>query len=168
MSATAHPKMALRPLLPEDISLLGEIFRDSIAELTGDDYTATQQEAWASAADNEAEFGKKLAEQLTLVATMEGSPVGFAALAGKDRVDMLYVHPAVAGQGVGAMLIDALEKLAGSRGSEKLTVEASDTARGLFEKRCYVARQRNSISMGGEWLANTTLQKPLAQKGKAL
>ena len=26
---------------------------------------------------------------------------------------MLYVHPAVAGQGVGAMLVDALEKLCG-------------------------------------------------------
>jgi putative acetyltransferase len=167
MSAIAHPRMALRPLLPADVPLLREIFRDSIAELTGDDYTETQQEAWASAADDEASFGKKLAGELTLVATMEGSPVGFAALAGKDKVDMLYVHSAVAGQGVGAMLIDALEKLAGSRGSEKLIVDASDSARGFFEKRGYVATQRNSISVGGEWLANTTLQKLLASKAEA-
>ena len=52
---------------------------------------------------------------------MEGSPVGFASLEGKDKIDMLYVHPAAAGQGVGAMLIDALEKLAGSRGAPKLS-----------------------------------------------
>ena len=75
---------------------------------------------------------------------------------------MLYVHPAAAGQGVGAMLADALEKLAGNRGAENLSVEASDNARGFFEKRGYVARQRNSVSRAGEWLANTTLQKQLA------
>ena len=119
MMAQAHPKLALRPLLPADVPLLREIFRDSIEELTADDYTEAQQEAWASVADDEAAFGKKLAGELTLVATLEGSPVGFASLEGKDKIDMLYVHPAAAGQGVAAMLIDALEKLAGSRGADK-------------------------------------------------
>ena len=99
--------------------MLREIFRDSIAELTADDYSEAQQEAWASAADDEAAFGKRLASQLTLVATLEGSPVGFASLAGGNKIDMLYVHPAAAGQGVGAMLIDALEKLAGGRGADE-------------------------------------------------
>ena len=108
------------------------------------------------------EFCKDLAGQLTLIATLEGSPVGFASLEGKDKIGMLYVHPAVAGQGVGAMLIDALEKLAGSRGAPKLSVDASDTARGFFEKRGYVAQQRNTVMTGGEWLANTTLHKSLS------
>jgi len=167
MNAQAHPKLAMRPYLPADAPLLREIFRDSIEELTADDYTPAQQEAWASVADDEAEFGKKLSGQLTLVATLAGSPVGFAALEGKDKIDMLYVHPAAAGQGVAAMLIDALEKLAGGRGAGKLTVDASDTARGFFEKRGYVAQQRNSASVGDEWLANTTLAKPLAKGGAA-
>ena len=102
--------------------------------MTDDDYTEAQQEAWASAADDEAEFGKKLAGQLTLVATLEGSPVGFASLAGKDKIDMLYVHPAVAGQGVGAMLADALEKLAGGRGAASLSVDASDISARILRK----------------------------------
>jgi len=167
MSGEAHPKLALRPLLPADVPLLREIFRDAIEELTAEDYSAAQQEAWASVADDEKAFGKKLAGELTLVATLSGSPAGFAALAGKDKIDMLYVHPAVAGQGVAAMLVDALEKLAGSRGAAALTVDASDTARGFFEKRGYVARQRNTVSVGGEWLANTTLSKQLASKREA-
>ena len=167
MMAVAHLKLGLRPYLPADASLLREIFRDSIEELTADDYTAAQQEAWASVADDVADFGKKLSGQLTLVATLEGSPVGFAALEGKDKIGMLYVHSAAAGQGVGAMLIDALEKLAGSRGAPKLTVDASDSARGFFEKRGYVAQQRNTVSVGDEWLANTTLHKQLAAKREA-
>ena len=161
MMAVAHPKLGLRPFLPADALVLREIFRDSIEDLTADDYTSAQQEAWASAADDGAEFGKKLAGQLTLVATLEGSPVGFASLEGKEKIDMLYVHPAATGQGVGAMLVDALEKLAGGRGVARLRVDASDNARGFFEKRGYVAQQRNTVSVGDEWLANTTMQKNL-------
>jgi len=161
MSAVANPQFALRPYLAEDAEVVAEIFRAAIAELTGDDYSEAQQEAWASAADDVTEFTKKLGRQLTLVATMSGSPVGFASLEGRDKVDMIYVHPGAAGHGAGAMLADALEKLAGARGAAKLTVDASDTARGFFEKRGYVAQQRNSISMGDEWLANTTLSKQL-------
>jgi len=164
MMAMAHPKQALRPFLPADAALLREIFRDSIEELTANDYSEAQQEAWASAANDVAEFSKKLGGQLTLVATLGGSLVGFASLANGDKIDMLYVHPAVAGQGVGAMLADALEKLARSRGAGKLSVDASDTARGFFEKRGYVAQQRNTVMVGEEWLANTTLSKQLAAK----
>jgi putative acetyltransferase len=164
MTATAHPKLGLRPFLPADAPILREIFRDSIEELTADDYTEAQQQAWASAADDVVAFGKKLAGELTLIATLEGSPVGFASLEGRDKIDMLYVHPAAVGQGVGAMLIDALEKLAGSRGASRLSVDVGDSARGFFEKRGYVAQQRNSVSLGDEWLANTTMQKQLAAR----
>jgi putative acetyltransferase len=79
---------------------------------------------------------------------------------------MLYVHPGAAGQGTGTMLADALERLAAGRGSEEITVEASDAALGFFEKRGYTARTRNTVSLGGEWLANTTMSKTLTpQKG---
>jgi putative acetyltransferase len=161
MNAQANPQLALRPFLPADAPLMAEIFRASIIELTAEDYSEAQQQAWASAADAEAEFAVKLGNQLTLVATMQGSPVGFASLAGNERIDMLYVHPAAAGHGAGAMLADALEKLSAARGAKKLSVDASDTAREFFEKRGYVAQQRNSVSIGNEWLANTTLSKQL-------
>jgi len=164
MMARAHPVPALRPFLPADVPLLAEIFRASIEDLTADDYSEAQQQAWASAADDEDDFGARLAEQLTLIATLDGSPVGFASLKGKDALDMLYVHPAVAGQGVGTMLADALERLAASRGTAQLSVEASDTARGFFERRGYVPQRRNTVSLHGEWLANTTMEKRLAVK----
>jgi putative acetyltransferase len=167
MMAHAHPKLALRPYLADDAPLLAEIFRASVMDLTAEDYTEPQQQAWASASDDEAEFAQKLASQLTLVSTLEGSGVGFASLAGGGKIDMLYVHPAAVGQGVASLLIDALEKLAGGRGAEKLIVDASDTARGFFEKRGYIAQQRNTVSTGDEWLANTTLHKQLTAKREA-
>jgi putative acetyltransferase len=166
MTARPQAKLAMRPMLPEDTPLLAEIFRASIEELSGEDYSEAQQEAWASAADDEEEFAARLASELTLVATHAGSAIGFASLADNTRIDMLYVYPAAAGQGAGAMLCDALEKLAAARGSKELTVDASDTARGFFERRGFVAKTRNTVSLGGEWLANTTMVKPLAVPGR--
>ena len=160
----ALPKPALRPMLAEDTPMLAAIFVASIEELTGDDYSEAQQEAWAATAEDEEAFGKKLAGQLTLIATINNSPVGFASLKGADHIDMLFVHPSVAGQGIASMLVDALEKLAGARGAKTLTVDASDTAEPLFRKRGYTPRQRNTVSLNGEWLANTTMQKTLADR----
>lgn len=159
MSTAATP--ALRPFLPADTPVLAAIFAAAIQELTGHDYDETQQEAWASVADDEAEFGKKLAGELTLIASLKNAPVGFASLKGKDHIDMLYVHPAAAGRGVASVLLDALEKLAGARGAKNLTVDASDNAQEFFRKRGYIAQQRNSVTINGEWLANTTMQKAL-------
>jgi len=154
---------ALRPYLPADTPVLAAIFAAAIGELTGDDYTEEQQQAWMAVAEDE-EFGRRLTADLTLIATLQNSPVGFASLRGKDHIRMLYVHPGAAGQGVASMLLDALEKLAGGRGAAKLTVDASDNAEGFFRKRGYIAMQRNSITLNGEWLANTTMQKTLGGK----
>ena len=159
----ALPKPALRPFLAADTPVLAAIFAASIEELTGDDYSEAQQQAWASAADDEEQFGKRLAGELTLIATLQNSPVGFASLRGNDHIDMLYVHPSAAGQGVASMLCDALEKLAAGRGAKGLTVDASDNAHEFFLKRGYVAKQRNTVAVNGEWLANTTMQKTLGE-----
>jgi putative acetyltransferase len=159
----ALPKAALRPFLGQDTPMLAAIFVAAIEELTGEDYSEAQQQAWAAVADDEEKFGKRLASELTLIATLQNSPVGFAALKGADHIDLLYVHPGAAGQGVGSMLCEALEKLAGGRGAKALTVDASDNAEGFFKKRGYVAKQRNTVTVNGEWLANTTMQKTLAE-----
>src|SRR5208283_5052646 len=140
MMAQAHPTLAMRPMLPADVPLLAEIFRVSIEELAAEDYDEAQQAAWAETAEDLDAFGEKLTGALTLVATLGGSPIGFASLADNRVIDMLYVHPAAAGQGAGAMLCDALEKLAAARDSKELEVEASDSARGFFEKRGFVAK----------------------------
>jgi putative acetyltransferase len=163
MTGQALPKPALRPYLAADTPVLASILVASIEALTGDDYSEAQQEAWASAAADEAQFAKRLSSGLTLVATLRSSPVGFAALKGTDHIDMLYVHPEAVGQGVATLLCEALERLAFSRGAARLTVDASDNAAEFFAKRGYAATQRNTVSVNGEWLANTTMQKTPAK-----
>jgi len=157
------PKPALRPFLSADAAVLAAIFRASVEELTEDDYSEAQRAAWASAADDLDEFAAKLDDELTLVATLAHTPVGFASLEGPDHLDMLYVHPQAAGRGVGTALCDALERLAGSRGANRLTVDASDNAKAFFEHRGFEAQHRNTLPMGGEWFGNTRMQKRLSK-----
>jgi putative acetyltransferase len=164
MSAQANPTFALRPFLPPDAPLLADIFRAAVEELTEDDYTPAQQEAWAAEADDLEAFAERLGRHLTLTATLEGSPVGFISLDAATEIGLFYVHPAVAGRGVGRMLYDAVEKLSTARGTPHLTVDASDTSREFFTHRGFTAEQRNSVSVGNEWLSNTTMKKTLAAK----
>jgi putative acetyltransferase len=167
MMAHAQPKLGLRPFLPADAPLLAAIFRASIEELTCEDYSDAQQQAWASAADDDAAFATRLTRGVTLLGTLNGAPVGFASLDTAEHLDMLYVHPAAAGQGVGSMLLDAIERLAGARGATKLDADVSDSALEFFRRHGFVPRQRNTLPIGGEWLANTTMRKELAAKGRA-
>jgi putative acetyltransferase len=152
----------LRPMLPSDGPALADIFRASIEILAEEDYSDDQREAWAAVAD-EPDFLKRLAGALTLVASLDGEPVGFASLEGADRIAMLYVAPDHARQGVASLLCDALQKLATGRGAAKLVVDASDTARDFFMGRGFVPKIRNTVSLDGEWLGNTTMELELAQ-----
>ena len=161
------PAVALRPMLPADAPLVAAIFRGAIEELTGEDYSPAQQEAWMSAADDEGVFAGRLAKDLTLIATVDRQPVGFASLKDNDHIEMLYVHPHWAGKGVGAALVDALETLAAARGTTRITTETSDAAREFFGKRGYAAVRRNTVEMNGEWLGNTSMEKPLASVHKS-
>ena len=152
----------LRPFLPSDAPVLAALFRASVARLAEDYYDDDQLAAWASAVDDEAAFAARLTRNLTIVALVGGEIAGFASLEGGGVVDLLYVRPDHARQGVGAALANAIEKLAGARGAGKLTVEASDAARDFFAARGYEAQQRSMRALGDEWLGATTMTKALA------
>jgi putative acetyltransferase len=153
--------VSLRPFVPADAKRCAEIFRSSVEELAAEDYDANQREAWASRANDEDAFAAGLASALTLIAVIDGAVAGFASIKGADEIDMLFVDPEFARQGAGLALVDALTRIARSRGAKRLTVEASDVARPLFEHQGFIAQKRNLVRKGEEWLANTTMTKTL-------
>lgn len=160
----------LRPFLPGDTMALRELFAQSIEELTQDDYDEDQRAAWASTAEDANAFSQRLAQSLTLVVQVDGEYLGFASLQDNKTIDMLFVHPYYAGQGVGNALLTALEKIAAARGADILSANASDTAQEFFERHGFGATQRNSVPLEDQWLSNTTMikqLKPAASSGAA-
>jgi putative acetyltransferase len=154
--------ISLRPCLPADTELLAILMQASIEELCVDDYTEDQRVAWCATAEDHAAFGKLLASNLTLVALDdESDPVGFAVLVKNRSVTHLFVHPDLIGMGIGRTLMEAMTKLALARGGDTLVSDATDNAKGFFEKLGFEATARNTIHYGDEWLGATTMEKPL-------
>lgn len=164
MNASAVPKPSLRPFLAADLPILAEIRLAAIEDLTVEDYDEAQRRAWVSRADDAAALGATLEQGLSLVALINGSPVGFIVMLEGGLIDQLYVHPAFARIGVASALCDAIEKLAAARGVATLMTDASDTAKPLFEKRGFVAERRNTIEIDDEYLGNTRMKKALSPK----
>lgn len=160
----SHP---LRPFLPADVVRLQDLVAQSIEELTHDDYDEDQRLAWMSRVADAQAFAQRLARNVTLVVETDGEILGFASLKDNTEIDLLFVHPYAAGDGVGATLLDALERLAAARGTETVTADVSDTAHDFFEGRGYVGVQRNNIPIGDVWLANTTMSKSLKPKPRS-
>jgi putative acetyltransferase len=154
--------IGLRPYLPSDGPACVKLFRESVEVLTEDDYDDEQRSAWSAQAENAAVMLAKLADALTLVATVGGLLAGFASLKG-DEITDLYVSPDHSRLGVASSLLDALLRLERARGAQKVTTRASETARPLFAKFGFVSEQRNLVSLGDTWLANTTMSLVLRQ-----
>jgi putative acetyltransferase len=158
----ANSPISLRPVLPADASRLAALFRASVETLAEDFYDDDQRAAWAACVDDQSAFAKRLATNLSIVALTDGELAGFASLKEARILDMLYVHPDFARRGVGSTLADAIERLGAARGAQSLSVDASDAARKFFEQRGYIPQSRNTVTINGEWLGNTTMTKALA------
>lgn len=158
MNRSGYP---LRPFLPGDTMALRELFAASVEELTQEDYDEDQRAAWVACAEDADAFRERLEQATALVVEIEGEHAGFGSLKDNSVLDMLYVHPYHAGEGIGSALCEALETIARGRGTDTITVEASETAVMFFEGRGYVALQRNSVERFGEWLTTTTMTKKL-------
>ena len=158
--------VAFRPYLPTDAARCAAIFRGAVEFSSADDYDDDER-AWAARADDEDAFGLKLAAELTIVATLEGFVVAFASLKGADELDMLYVDPAAGRQGVGTALVDAIARLAGARGAKRLTANASDVSKPLFERLGFVAERRSLVQLDDQWLAHTAMTKTLGDANAA-
>ena len=154
--------IALRPYLAADAPILAAIYAAAIDELTAEDYTDEQRYAWIALAEDEQTFGQRLAASLTLVAIVDGEPVGFISLRDNLSIEHLYVSPNIIREGVATALCDALERLATARGAQKLTVDSSDTAEPFFKQRGYVLQSRNTRIVDEQWLAYMTMIKELA------
>ena len=151
----------LRPFLPADTVALRDLFAQSIEELTADDYDENQRLAWIATAEDAGEFAKRLGGMLTLVVQLDGIYLGFTSLKDNKTIEMLYVHPDYAGEGIGTALVDAVEKIAAARGAETLTADASNSAVTFFERLGYEQTSRNSVPIAEQWLSNTTMKKRL-------
>jgi putative acetyltransferase len=161
--------MQLRRHRFEDAPALAEVFRRSVGELGPRHYTPAQVAAWLADAPDTGDMQLRAVDgRHILVATDDaGRPVAFADLEADGHIDLLYVLPEAAGTGIANALVKALETIARTDGLTRLTVEASEAAKGLFLRQGYTLLERNDFTKGGVAMHNYRMEKLLQRQSSS-
>jgi putative acetyltransferase len=119
----------------EDANRLYDIRRSSILELAPPTMPVAEAQAWAEQLTL-AGMERKLRELEVWVAERDGIVAGWGAIRG-GYLEGLYTAPEFAGQGVGAGLLEMVERLMRGRGIQAVQAEASSNARAFYLRRGY-------------------------------
>ncbi|WP_258723484.1 GNAT family N-acetyltransferase [Cellulomonas sp. NS3] len=146
--------MHLRPYRDDDAAATLDVFHRAIRLLASRDYTAEQVDAWASPDIDPVVWAGRRAAARTQVAEADGRVVGFTDVDEDGYVDMLFVEPDVARQGVGSALLRWARATAVELGAHELTTNASLTARPAFEAHGFVVVAEQHPVLRGVELTN--------------
>lgn len=131
----------MRTAKPEDAEAICHIHVTSVRELCASDYTLEQIEAWVGNLDPEKRcrsMAQNTESEILFVAeNNQGVIVGFSSLGQHGEVNAVYVHPQYTRQGVGRVLLDAVESEAIARHVEKLKLSASTNAQPFYQSCGY-------------------------------
>lgn len=138
-SVIAAPDPDLRPLSPNDLAQVAEVYRDAVISQAGALYSPEQVRAWAAhgAADH-VPFREPLLRGFGLVScggAGSGKVEAFGLLDPPDRLALLYCRGRSARQGRATALLEALEAHARDQGYSRLCTEASQLSRPLLERK---------------------------------
>lgn len=140
--------MNIREAVPSDSEAVYRVHVASIAELGVEGYTQEQVDAWAQGCES-ADYSAAIDSETLdfVVAEDDGEVVGFGSLRYESpegyettvdaEVTAVYVHPAVARNGVGSKLYTELEHRARERGVRTLGLSVSLNAVAFYESHGY-------------------------------
>lgn len=167
MPASGPLDIAVRPYEPTDAAALAEVMFRSVREGARADYSSAQVAAWLPSPMAEQTVRSRAEDGRWVFVAVDGAdrPLGFIDLEADGHIDLLYCVPEAIGRGIGARLYDTLEETARAAGMERLYVEASESARRLFERKGFILRERREVTRRGVILHNYAMDKPLTTDG---
>ena len=155
--------MIVRPFEPSDAEALATLFHASVREAGARDYSAEQVAAWSPSRPDPEIYLRRAEGRTILVAVDEdGQPIGYGDLEPDGHIDHLYCRADQIGMGVGSAIYGALEAAAKSAAMPIIYVEASESARRLFERRGFAIDARNDFTINGVAIHNYRMSKTLA------
>jgi len=153
--------LRVRPGTEADAAALSALYEASVRGLGAGDYSGEQVAAWASLTPSAETFAGRMADgRMRLVAELE-TIAGFIDVEADGHIDLLYVAPEAAGQGVARLLLETAEALAAARGVLRLYAEASETARPVFERLGFTVTARRDFEVAGVAIHNWAVEKAL-------
>lgn len=158
---TGEVRLRLRRYEPEDAEATLRICRRAISQTAATDYSRGQIEVWLPERDpggwHRRIRGSEASGAEAYVAELSGQIAGFGTLLPEPetcRIDLLYVDPDFARQGVATALIHHLLARSRAVGASACTIEASNTLRPLLERLGFTLIRTQRISRSGVELEN--------------
>ena len=152
----------IRPFCVGDEAALRKVFHASVHGLAHPFYTPAQLQAWAPADYDILAWSERMRTNRPWVAeTADGAIAGFADLQPDGTIDMFFVAPAFAGQGVARALMAHLHAQAAQRGITRLNAHVSLTAEPFFAAQGFAVEARQQVERAGVVLHNARMAKAL-------
>jgi len=160
-------EISVRKANPEDAEAICHVHVASVRTLYVNDYTPDQIEAWVGKLTPEGHRNaiEKMGE-IMFVAANRGTITGFSSLF-ENEVRAVYVHPDYVRQGVGKLLLKAVEKEAVSQHIEKLQLSALTNAQSFYQACGYKVVEHSFHTLGsGVQVPCVYMEKSLLQTGE--
>lgn len=134
--------MRIREARVEDATATAEVHRRSIRELCSGDYSAQQIDAWIAGTSKDSHLALINNPELrTYLAEEGGAVIGVGVCSPKQgTVNVLYVAPECVRAGVGAALLERLEKEIQATGGCRAELHSSLTSVSFYRARGYCER----------------------------
>jgi putative acetyltransferase len=162
------PSIHIRNFRLGDEAVLRAVFHASVHGLASQHYTPEQCDAWAPLQHDAAQWAERMRANQPFVAqvddsgAIEGAIAGFADLQPTGTIEMFFVAPAFAGQGVARALMAHIHAQAAQRGITPLHADVSLAAEPFFAACGFVVQARQQVERHGMVLRNARMAKALA------
>lgn len=150
----------LRRYREEDLEEMADLFYNTVHFINIRDYNPSQIDVWADGKIDYCKWNRSFLEHYSIVALKHGVIVGFGDIDKTHYLDRLFVHKDYQGQGIASAICNELEKHAAEH---QVTVHASITAKGFFEKRGYRVLKEQQVERSGILLKNYVMEKYIQQ-----
>lgn len=154
--------LTVRELQEKDIEACVTLFKETIHSVNAKDYTQEQLNVWAPSSIKHTDHRwQTLLDNISYIAEIDHKIVGFADMTKTGYFDRLFVHKDHQREGIASALIKKLENDAKKLKIPEITVEASITAKPLFEKHGYIVIKQQQKEVQGINLNNFVMEKTL-------
>lgn len=153
--------MKIRPFKITDVPQIAQLFHDTIRNININDYSVDQVKAWAPDDIYFRDWEKECSHKYTFVAEDQEVIAGFAELEEKGFIDCFYCHKDFQGQGIGKLLLQAIQNKAKDLGLDRVYAEVSITAKPFFTKMGFSVQKKQTVHTRGESFTNYRMQKVL-------
>lgn len=142
-----------------------EVFIAAITITAAHDYSVEQQSAWAQPENRElVRWNQRMCERQSLVAVQDDEVIGFSDVNADGYIDMMFVSPEHARQGVATALLEAVFEHARTLGAQRLWANVSITARPFFETHGFNVEVEQHPMIGGVRMTNFRMSRALLER----